>query len=186
MNKVIAIVTLLAIILVGYDYYSIRPGLNNYISSQRQTNLQLESDLETALKAKSEIEMVRKEISNLKSKTAMLLEKLPQKKEAGTLLEQITKISTGKGFSIEKVTPGLSKKHKAKITTDKNSGEVNYTEMQIKMEIISTFKELGKYLESVERLPRLVDITGFKTAPLDAGNRLITSMNVKTYVYGGK
>ncbi|MBU1108898.1 MAG: type 4a pilus biogenesis protein PilO [Candidatus Riflebacteria bacterium] len=186
MNRLIAAAAIISIILVGYDYFQIKPGRNAAIYAQRDANTKLQADLDTALKAKSEIEAVSSEIEELKKQTAELLQKLPQKEEAGTLLEQITKITTGKGFSMEKVTPGATRLAEATIKADNDSGKVVYTEIEINIEMQSTFKELGKYLESIEQLPRLVDVTGFKSKPLDEGNRLVSQMNVKTYVYGGE
>ena len=186
MNKIIALATIVAIVLVGYDYFQIRPGRQQSIFVQSEANVKLKSDLETALKARGEIEAVTQEIEELKKQTAGLLQQLPQKQEAGTLLEHITKVSTGKGFSMEKVTPGATRMAELSIKAGEDTGKVAYTEIEINIEMLSTFKELGKYLESIEQLPRLVDVTGFKTFPYDAGNRLITLMNVKTYVYGGE
>jgi len=186
MNRLIAIAAIVSIILVGYDYFQIRPGRNSAIYAQRDTNNRLKNDLETALNAKSKIDAVSSEIEDLKKQTAELLQKLPQKEEAGTLLEQITQITTCKCFSMAKVAPGETRLAESTIKSGNDSGKVVYTEIEINIEMQSTFKELGKYLESIEQLPRLVDVTGFKCEPLDEGNRLVSTMNVKTYVYGGE
>ncbi|EKD81181.1 MAG: hypothetical protein ACD_39C01925G0002 [uncultured bacterium] len=186
MNRLIAIATIASIILVGYDYFQIRPTRLGTIFSQQDTNAKLQADLDTALKAKNEIDAVSSEIEELKKQTAELLQKLPQKQEAGILLEQITRISTGKGFSMEKVTPGATRQVEVAVKAGEENGKIVCTEIEINIEMLSTFKELGKYLENIEMLPRLVDVTGFRTTPLDAGNRLVSLMNVKTYVYGGE
>ena len=186
MNRLLAIATIVSIMLVGYDYVKIRPTRNAMIFTQREANAKLQADLTTALKAKSEIEVVSSEINVLKGQTAELLTTLPQKQEAGILLEQITRISTGKGFSMEKVTPGATRQAEVVVKVGEESGKIVCTEIEINIEMLSTFKELGKYLENIEMLPRLVDVTGFKTVPLDEGNRLVSQMNVKTYVYGGE
>ncbi len=186
MNRLIALATIVALILVGYDYFKVRPARNQSIVELQSANEKLNSDLATAKKCRSEIASVTSEIEELKTQTAQLLTKLPQKQEAGALLEQITKVSTGRGFSMEKVTPGAIRAAEVNIKAGEDSGKVTYTEIEINIELLSTFKELGKYLESIESLSRLVEVTGFTTTPLDEGNRLVSSMNIKTYVYGGE
>lgn len=184
MNQKLLIIPLVAALgLIAWDYHDQRPKRLAAIAEQQTANQTLEADLSTALKAKKEIEVVRKKISKIRAKTQPLMKKLPQKHQAGALLEQITAIARDLGMRFDAVTPkGMTKRtFKAR-----GGGKVSFQELQLDLDLLSTFPELGKYLDSLEKLPRLVDVSGLKLEKKAVNQPLKISMHIKTYIYGGK
>jgi len=188
MNEKIVALILLIIGILGYDYYTNYPFRQRMLYSQMQTNSQLKNDLATAKNAQSEIDKLKEEVQKTQSQVDQLLERLPKKHQVGALLEQITSIGSNKGIRFEAVSPtsSLSKVHQVKVPKTGIAGKINYEEMQMKMELTAFFQEFGMYLESLEQIPRLVDVVGLQMKASSPYKPLNIKMNVKTYVYGGK
>ena len=111
------------------------------------------------------------------------MKQLPKRHQAGALLKQITEIARDKGLRFDAVTPKDAKKRTFKA---KSGGKVSFEELQLDLELLTTFPELGKYLESLEKIPRLVDVSALKLEKKKPTDPLAISMHVKTYIYGGK
>ena len=183
MNQKLIIALVIALAIVGYDYKENRPKRLSAIYQQQTTNQTLRDDLATALDAKKKIKAVESKIKKTKTQIEKLMKQLPKKHQAGALLEQITVIAKDKGLRFDAVNPKGSAKKTFKA---KGGGKVSYQEVQLDLDLISTFPELGKYLESLEKLPRLVDVSGMKLEKKSVSQPLKISMHVKTYIYGGK
>lgn len=179
-------VFVLVVGLVGYDYFRVQPGRNVEIARQTQTNHTLGLDLETARQSRDKVIALKKEINQTTEVIQQLLTRLPRRSEAGALLEQIT-ANPGRGMRFESVIPkGINRKTvNVALTHPPVKGTVTYEELELGVELLTTFRNLGRYLERLEQIPRLVEVVGLKVSGTGIGKPLAVKMSVKTYIYGG-
>ncbi len=187
MNLKVLPILIISIALVGYDFYDQRPKRLGGITSQQTSNQTLVSDLATAKEAQSKIGKVKEDIKNTELQVSELLERLPKKSQAGALLEQITTISANKNIRFESVTPTSTTPKTANVVIQPGGvgGKVSYEEMGVSLELTTGFTDLGKYLENLEQVPRLIDVVGLMLKSTSPGKPLNVKMNIKTYIYGG-
>lgn len=186
MIKHLLVVFVVVVGLVGYDFTKVQPGRNAGIAKQTQTNHALGVDLETARQSRDKVIALKKEINQTTEVIQQLLTRLPRRSEAGALLEQIT-ANPGRGMRFESVIPrGINRKSvNVALTHPPVKGTVTYEELELGLELITTFRHLGKYLERLEQIPRLIEVVGLKISSPGAGKPLAVKMSVKTYIYGG-
>ncbi len=188
MNQQIIIVMLVAsLALVGYDYQYNHPVRLTRISAQEQTNEKLRQDLNTALDAKSKIATLQAEIKKTQLLSAELSKQLPKRSEAGALLEQITTTSTTNRMRVESVTPAtlITKTLGIRLAPSDPVTQVKYAEMELSLEMRTFYRDLGAYLERLEKIPRLIDVDGLEAVVPPKPGPLAIKMRVKTYIYGG-
>ncbi len=186
-QQVIIVILVISLGLVGYDYQYNYPQRLMNVSAQEQANEKLRQDLNTALDAKAKIATLQSDIKKTQALSAELSKQLPKRSEAGALLEQITTTSTTKRMRIDSVTPAAlaAKNLGIRLTANDPVAQVKYEEMELSLEMHTFFRDLGAYLERLERIPRLIDVDGIQVlAPVKPGP-LEIRMRVKTYIYGG-
>lgn len=186
MNNKLIFLFLLTIGLVGYDYHQNQPARVAAWTAQENLNLALRGDLDTALQARDKVSALKAEIEQTNQLINQLLTRLPMRSEAGALLEQITTVK--KGLRFESVTPKeiTSKTVNVKISQPPITGTVTYEQMELALDLLATFREFGKYLDNLEKIPRLIDVIGLKIISFGSGKPMSVKMSVKTYIYGGK
>lgn len=186
MNGKLIVLFLLAVGLVAYDATQNQPHRVAAMNNQENANNLLRNDLAQAIQARDKVMALKQEIEETNALITKLLTRLPMRSEAGALLEQITTVN--KGLRFESVTPKgiVSKTVNVKISNPPINGTVTYEQMELGMEMLATFRELGKYLDNLEKIPRLVEVMGLKISSFGAGKPMTVKMSVKTYIYGGK
>ncbi|MBP7635476.1 type 4a pilus biogenesis protein PilO [Candidatus Ozemobacteraceae bacterium] len=188
MNQQIVIVLLvISLALVGYDWQYNQTPRQIAVAAQEQTNEKLRQDLNTALDAKAKIATLQAEIKKTQTLSAELSKQLPKRSEAGALLEQITTTSVTKRMRIDSVTPAalVAKSVGIRLAPNDPVAQVKYEEMELSLEMHTFYRDLGAYLETLEKIPRLIDVDGLQvTAPVKPGP-LGIKMRVKTYICGG-
>lgn len=187
MNQKLIVILIISLAVVGYDYYNNHPARMIRAASQEQANETLNKDLQTALEAKSKIAILKADIAKTQALSDELVKQLPKRSEAGALLGQITTTLATKRMRFESVTPAalVSKSVGIRLKASDPVAQVKYEEMELSLELYTSYRELGAYLEGLEKISRLVDVDGLLvTVPLKPGP-LAIKMRVKTYMYGG-
>ncbi|MBF0501925.1 MAG: type 4a pilus biogenesis protein PilO [Candidatus Riflebacteria bacterium] len=189
-NTVIIIVLICAIIFIDYTQY--RPARLDVIHSQIAAIAALENDIGIAEAAQAKIATVKTDIEKLQISIAQRSRRFPQKSQAGELLDQVTTFAINQGLKIDSYKPSGPTPKNVNITTSDGkigTDSVNYEEMQVSIAFNTSFKSLGEYLDGLEKIPLLIEISGLdlKTAEahIDPKSSLIVLMDAKTYIYGG-
>lgn len=186
MPKYSLIPLIIVIGLIWYDYSTERPKRLSAINSQKQTNENLRSDLEQALQLRNQVFKMKQDMAEIERQMKDLSALLPTRSEAGILLEQLTNLPT-EGLRIESITPKASNRKTVNVEL-KNppvTGSISYEEFEMGIEMLTTFRNLGKYLENIEKIPRIISITGLRMSVPSLGRPMAVSMIVKTFVLGG-
>lgn len=173
-NHKIAICAAAAILpLVLFYFFSFSPktkeitGLHNSISS-------LERELATVkIKASKmkEQQALMKEME-LKFKEAAVV--IPDNKEIPSLLTNISSQGTSSGLDILTFTPGAE------------SAKEFYAEIPVSLTVKGTYHNLGYFLDTISKLPRIVNVTNISMGAPTAveGEMLLnTKLNLVTYKF---
>ncbi|RCK80082.1 MAG: hypothetical protein OZSIB_3586 [Candidatus Ozemobacter sibiricus] len=186
MTRYLIVGLLIVCALVWYDYSQVHPGRTAAILAQTQANQQLQADLETARRVQDQVISLKKDLAETARQMKELAARLPRRSEAGTLLEQLT-TTKGPGMRFEAVTPKppARKTVNVELSNPPVKGTVTYEEQEVHLEILTTFRHIGRYLATLEQLPNLIEVTGLRLSTPAPGKPLGVTLIVKIFVYGG-
>ncbi|MGL5372893.1 MAG: PilO family type IV pilus biogenesis protein TapO, partial [Aeromonas veronii] len=103
------------------------------------------------------------------------LKQLPNTHEVAGLLDDISFIATDNGLKLNRINWEPEVKHEFS------------TELPMRIEVVGTYHEIGKFTADMAALPRIVILDSFTLGQSkDAGELISMSMLAKTYKYNGK
>jgi Tfp pilus assembly protein PilO len=147
------------------------------------TNLTQEAGKESELKAQFESKaMLAANLGAYKAQMVQLeqlvdtqLKQLPNTHEVAGLLDDISFIATDNGLKLNRINWEPELKHEFS------------TELPMRIEVVGTYHEIGKFTADMAALPRIVILDSFTLGQSkDAGDLISMSMLAKTYKYNGK
>jgi type IV pilus assembly protein PilO len=100
------------------------------------------------------------------------LKQLPNTHEVAGLLDDISFIATDNGLTLNRINWEPEVKHEFS------------TELPMRIEVVGTYHELGKFTADMAALPRIVILDSFQLSR--EGELIGMSMQAKTYKYNGK
>jgi type IV pilus assembly protein PilO len=164
--------TFVAAIVLYFSYsLLVSDEIANYHSSVAK-----ETELRNTYKAKyavaSNLDLYRQQMIEMEDKFSQLLKRLPTSNETPGLLDDLSYVGTTSGLTFLKIgwLPEIEKEF--------------YTELPIKIEVVGSYHEFGKFVGKVAQLPRIVSLHDFTIQTLDDGE-LTFSVVAKTYRYEG-
>ncbi|KRW50107.1 pilus assembly protein PilP [Aeromonas allosaccharophila] len=158
-------------------------GIYYYVIANSLTNLTQEAGKETELKAQFESKaMLAANLGAYKAQMVQLeqlvdtqLKQLPNTHEVAGLLDDISFIATDNGLKLNRINWEPELKHEFS------------TELPMRIEVVGTYHEIGKFTADMAALPRIVILDSFTLGQSkDAGDLISMSMLAKTYKYNGK
>ena len=103
------------------------------------------------------------------------LKQLPNTHEVAGLLDDISFIATDNGLKLNRINWEPELKHEFS------------TELPMRIEVVGTYHEIGKFTADMAALPRIVILDSFTLGQSkDEGELISMSMLAKTYKYNGK
>lgn len=154
-----------------------------YVIANSLTALRQEAVKEQELKAQFEskamlaanLEAYRKQMVQLEHLVDAQLKQLPNTHEVAGLLDDISFIATDNGLKLNRINWEAEVKHEFS------------TELPMRIEVVGTYHELGKFTADMAALPRIVILESFQLNQSRDQDELIgMSMQAKTYKYNGK
>ena len=154
-----------------------------YVIASSLTALNQEAEKETSLKAQFEskamlaanLEAYRKQMVQLEQLADAQLKQLPNTHEVAGLLDDISFIATDNGLTLNRINWEPEIKHEFS------------TELPMRIEVVGTYHELGKFTADMAALPRIVILDSFQLSQGKGQDDVIgMSMQAKTYKYNGK
>lgn len=199
-TKTKALILAFIFILLGYFYYFFffqplyekKVGLDTKLAGLKQ-------QIEAKQLIVREIQKGKKELATMRESLELALTKLPERKEIPGLLASLAKAGREAGLDFVHFEPLLPPKPtEAKADTKEKSTDKKtvaqaaagtekfYDEIPIKVVISGGFHDTVRFLESVAKLPRIVNVTditmeGSKDDKEEG--RLLTTCMMKTYVF---
>ncbi|MBQ4850500.1 type 4a pilus biogenesis protein PilO [Pseudoalteromonas sp. MMG012] len=167
--KVLCCVVVVVItFVVGYSLL-VSTSISRYESA-----VNAEEEFRTSYRIKyaraNNLDLYRQQMLDMEAQFSQLLRRLPTSNETPGLLDDLTYVGTSSGLTFLKIgwLPEVKKEF--------------YTELPIKLEIVGTYHEFGKFVGKVAQLPRIVSLHDFQIE--NAGNNdLVFSVIAKTYRY---
>jgi type IV pilus assembly protein PilO len=154
-----------------------------YVIANSLTSLTQEAGKETELKAQFESKaMLAANLGAYKAQMVQLeqlvdtqLKQLPNTHEVAGLLDDISFIATDNGLKLNRINWEPEVKHEFS------------TELPMRIEVVGTYHEIGKFTADMAALPRIVILDSFTLGQSkDEGELISMSMLAKTYKYNGK
>ncbi|MGQ4689752.1 PilO family type IV pilus biogenesis protein TapO [Aeromonas veronii] len=154
-----------------------------YVIANSLTSLTQEAGKETELKAQFESKaMLAANLGAYKAQMVQLeqlvdtqLKQLPNTHEVAGLLDDISFIVTDNGLKLNRINWEPEVKHEFS------------TELPMRIEVVGTYHQIGKFTADMAALPRIVILDSFTLGQSkDEGELISMSMLAKTYKYNGK
>ena len=163
------------VLLGGAIYY--------YVIASSLTALHQETGKEAELKAQFESKAMlaanlgayKKQMVQLEHLVDTQLKQLPNTHEVAGLLDDISFIATDNGLKLNRINWEAEVPHEFS------------TELPMRIDVVGTYHELGKFTADMAGLPRIVILESFTlNQSKDQGELIGMSMLAKTYKYNGK
>lgn len=158
-------------------------GIYYYVIANSLTALRQEADKEVELKRQfeskamlaSNLEAYKQQMVQLENLVDTQLKQLPNTHEVAGLLDDISFIATDNGLQLNRINWEPEVQHEFS------------TELPMRIEVVGTYHELGKFTAAMAALPRIVILESFTlNQSKDQEDMIGMSMLAKTYKYNGK
>ena len=172
--KIAMIIITFVLIAVGGYVYLIADSISA-LDVSRSKEAELKIQFETKAGFASNLEAYKQQMVELEGLLQAQLRQLPNKNEVAGLLDDISFIATDNGLKLNRINWEAEVKHEFS------------TELPMRIEVVGTYHELGKFTADMAALPRIVILESFQLNQSRDQDELIgMSMQAKTYKYNGK
>jgi type IV pilus assembly protein PilO len=169
--KIVLGVMGLVMLGVGAHFLALGP-LRKEVAALDAQNASLQREVAQNRAIVAELERFRKELAELESRLALLMEKLPTEKETPPLYRSVHDAAVESGLAVSLFQP-----------RDPRARDY-YQEIPITVTAEGGYHDLGQFLERVSKLPRVVNLTELKASGLTrAKNSLRAELTLATYMY---
>jgi len=147
-----------------------RPLLQKAESDEQGLRAQFEQKQQRA----ANLDAYKSQLAEMERSFGAMLRQLPGKTEVPNLLVDISQTGLAAGLSEKLFQPG----------TEKSNGF--YAELPIKIKLVGTYHDFGKFVSGIAALPRIVTLNDIQITPVDAKggyDNLTMDVTAKTYRY---
>lgn len=169
----VAICILVAVLIFILGYHFVISKVVKEFRDEKKIEIQLRNDYQMKYQMAVNLPLYQEQIKKMQLQFAELLEMLPTKNEISELLDDLTFVANNSGLKI------ISLNWQQKIEKD------FYIEFPINMSVTGNYHQMGKMLEAMAGLPRMVSLSDFKITQ-DKSGLLRMDMLAKTYRFKDK
>lgn len=171
LHKAIAISIVCLLLIAGFYYYVIDDQLKQLDNSEAK-ELTLKSDFQVKAALASNLEAYQQQMVEIAVILDGLVNKLPNKKELASLLDDIGFIGSNNGLQFKSLNWGVKKQVELA------------EEVPISIKVVGTYEQLGKFSADIASLPRIVILDDLSLKRNDE-KTLMLDIVAKTYRYQG-
>lgn len=182
----VILAVLLALTVIGYDYFFERPGRSMQLLGLQSQLRNREDELAIARTAKERLPRLEQELASASATIESLQARLPKRSQMGLFLDQILQVAPPRRFTFSVISPLAMVEKVETLTKDGAKAEIRFQEREIKLKINATYGMIGQYLENLEQLERLVEVTGIDLIGSDTTPLLDAQLNLKTFTLAGE
>ncbi|MBS4718916.1 PilO family type IV pilus biogenesis protein TapO [Aeromonas caviae] len=161
-------------LLGGALYYYVIANSLAALGREAAKETELKGQFESKAMLAANLEAYRKQMVQLEHLVDTQLKQLPNTHEVAGLLDDISFIATDNGLTLNRINWEPEVKHEFS------------TELPMRIEVVGTYHELGKFTADMAALPRIVILDSFQLSQGKGGELIGMSMQAKTYKYNGK
>ena len=168
-NKVkVVFAILLALAVLIFSYFFVVSDAIDTLEREESKELQLRSDFKMKYQLAANLPLYREQLTQMEIQFAELLKMLPSKNEMPGLLDDLTFAATDAGLKM------------SSLNWEQEIDRDFYIEFPISMSIQGSYHQIGKMVEGVAKLPRIVSLHDF-TISQDTPGFLKMNIQAKTY-----
>lgn len=159
----------------GLLYYYVIANSLAVLTQETEKETELKSQFESKAMLAANLGVYKAQMVELEHQVDTQLKQLPNTHEVAGLLDDISFIATDNGLKLNRINWEPEVKHEFS------------TELPMRIEVVGTYHELGKFTADMAALPRIVILDSFTLDQnKDSGDLISMSMLAKTYKYNGK
>ena len=171
--KVIAIFFLSVAVLGVGIWFDTLNQMDVLEKAQKEEN-KLKKTFATKYNKAANLEDYKKQMDEMKLSFGAMLRQLPSETEVEALLIDISQTGMANGLEFDLFKP------------EKEVPAEFYAELPIKIKVVGSYHDFGRFVSDVATLPRIVTLHDFTISPLKAkgsGGKLVMQATAKTYRY---
>lgn len=170
--KVIAIIVLCIVVLGAGIWFDTRNQLD-LLSKAEKNEQQLKATFTTKQHKAANLEGYKLQMKAMEKTYSTMKRQLPGKTEVEALLVDISQKGLANGLEFELFQPGKEKQAEF------------YAELPIKIKVVGTYHDFGRFVSAIAALPRIVTLHNFSIKPAKGKGqaRLVMVATAKTYRY---
>lgn len=165
-------IALVCTILAGAFYYYVTIPQWEQLKEVQAKEQKLKDEFKTKAALSSNLEAYQAQLVEINVIFKGLINKLPNKKEIASLLDDLSFIGADNGLQIKSINWGAQK-----------DGELS-TEVPISIQLVGTYDQLGSFAADIAALPRIVILDNLRLSK-GSGQQLTLNVIAKTYRYKG-
>lgn len=169
-----ALLTLLAVLVVGLLWALWLRGLGHELQAARQREQTLRADYRAKLQQTMHLDALRRQRAQVMQDVKLLEQQLPSRSEIDALLSDINQAGLGRSLQFELFRPGQV------------AIREHYAELPIALKVSGRYHDLGAFTADIARLPRIVTLNQLSITPgtdKDRPELLQLEATAKTFRY---
>ncbi len=168
----IAFAIVLLVILVGAGYFFLLSPKRAEVSDLRQQRATKEAELMQSRALAQSLARFKQEAQALRARLEAAKERLPSEKEIPGLYRQVSELAFQSGLAVTLFQP------------KEPSVKDVYQEVPIAVSAETGFHQLGRFLDRVARLPRIVNLTDLRLTAISTPSGTVRAeLTMATYVF---
>ncbi|HGY5235558.1 TPA: PilO family type IV pilus biogenesis protein TapO [Aeromonas salmonicida subsp. pectinolytica] len=162
-------------LLGGAIYYYVIANSLTLLTQETNKEAELKGQFESKAMLAANLGAYKAQMVQLEHLVDAQLKQLPNTHEVAGLLDDISFIATDNGLKLNRINWEPEIKHEFS------------TELPMRIEVVGTYNQIGKFTADMAALPRIVILESFNLGQSKGEDELIAmSMLAKTYKYNGK
>ncbi|MCH7374632.1 PilO family type IV pilus biogenesis protein TapO [Aeromonas sp. MR19] len=162
-------------LLGGAIYYYVIANSLTLLTEETNKEAELKAQFESKAMLAANLGAYKIQMVQLEQLVDTQLKQLPNTHEVAGLLDDISFIATDNGLKLNRINWEPEIKHEFS------------TELPMRIEVVGTYHEIGKFTADMAALPRIVILESFTLGQSKEPDEMIgMSMLAKTYKYNGK
>ncbi len=159
----------------GAIYYYVIANSLTLLTQETNKEAELKGQFESKAMLAANLGAYKAQMVQLEQLVDAQLKQLPNTHEVAGLLDDISFIATDNGLKLNRINWEPEIKHEFS------------TELPMRIEVVGTYNQIGKFTADMAALPRIVILESFNLGQSKGEDELIAmSMLAKTYKYNGK
>lgn len=168
-------ILLFCALLGGAIYYYVIAHSLTLLTQETNKEAELKAQFESKAMLAANLGAYKIQMVQLEQLVDTQLKQLPNTHEVAGLLDDISFIATDNGLKLNRINWEPEIKHEFS------------TELPMRIEVVGTYHEIGKFTADMAALPRIVILESFTLGQSKEPDEMIgMSMLAKTYKYNGK
>lgn len=165
-----ALIAVVCIAVLALGYFLDTQKQLETLERNRNEEVKLKKDFETKQAKAANLEAYKKQMEEMKRSFGAMLRQLPSKTEVEDLLVDISQTGLASGIEFQLFKPEAERQIDF------------YAELPIKMKMIGTYHEFGRFVSGIAALPRIVTLHNISISS-EKGGSLTMDLEAKTYRY---